>query len=78
VEFDDGAAGEIDVRTVLRTDGVFAQLADPQFVARATVDAELGTLTWPGGLDLDPLVLYAAVTGRPLASLLDGVSAPAS
>ena len=72
LRFDDGVHGEIDLSAVLRLDGVFAPLVDPAQVARVTVDAALGTIAWPGGLDIDPLVLYAAVSGRPVASMLSG------
>jgi hypothetical protein len=37
---------------------VFASLADPNFFARVRVDDELGTVVWPHGADLDPLVLH--------------------
>jgi hypothetical protein len=43
--------------------GVFEPLASPDYFARVSVDAELGTAVWPNGADLDPLVLHAAVTG---------------
>jgi len=38
---------------------VFATvLADPEFFAQVRVDDELGTVAWPNGADLDPLVLH--------------------
>ena len=50
----------------MRFTGVFAPLADEAEFARVRVDPELGTVVWPGGADLDPDVLYAAVTGEPI------------
>jgi len=72
LRFDDGVEGQIDLSRVLRFDGIFAPLADPANVATARVDSELGTLAWPDGLDVDPLVLYAAVRTCPVESLLTG------
>jgi len=64
--FDDGAEGVVDVSARVRFDGVFAPLRDPEYFRRVRVDAELGTIVWPNGADLDPLVLYSLVTGEPL------------
>jgi hypothetical protein len=68
VRFDDGVEGEVDLRAYVEFRGVFAPLADPSYVARAIVDPELGTVVWPNGADLDPLVLYCHVRGVPVPS----------
>ena len=66
LRFEDGAAGEIDLEKIIRFEGVFAPLKDQAEFAQARVHAELGTIFWPNGADLDPVVLYAAVTGSPI------------
>ena len=58
VEFEDGLSGEIDVAQLVPFEGVFAELRDPNRFAEARVDAELGCISWPGGADLDPDVIY--------------------
>jgi hypothetical protein len=37
---------------------VFEPLTDPDFFAKVHVDEELGTVVWPNGADLNPLVLH--------------------
>lgn len=66
VWFEDGVAGEVDVAALARFEGVFAALRDPKFFAAVAVHPELGTVMWPNGADLDPDVLYARVTGKPI------------
>lgn len=57
VVFDDGAVRELDLSN--RLDGpVFEPLRDPTEFARVTVDNETGTVAWPTGADLDPIVIY--------------------
>jgi hypothetical protein len=67
VRFDDGVEGTVDLSTRLRFDGVFEPLKDPAEFAKVSVDPELGTVVWPTGADLDPVVLYSLVTGQPVA-----------
>jgi hypothetical protein len=64
LRFDDGRRGDVDIAAMIPFDGVFARLTDPAYFARVRVDAESGTIVWPNGADLDPLVLYAAATGQ--------------
>ena len=53
----DGSSRDVDLAGELRGP-VFAPLADPDFFARVRVDDDLGTVVWPNGADLDPLVLH--------------------
>jgi hypothetical protein len=55
--FSDGISRDVDLAGELRGP-VFEPLADPEFFARVRVDDELGTVVWPNGADLDPLVLH--------------------
>ena len=57
VTFDDGAVRELDLADQL--DGaVFEPLRDPKLFAQVRVDEESGTVSWPTGADLDPIVVY--------------------
>ena len=66
LRFDDGVQGELDLATFLGFDGVFEPLRDPSYFAQVRVDEDAGTVVWPNGADLDPLVLHSRVTGIPV------------
>lgn len=66
IRFDDGAEGDVDLARRLRFRGVFAPLADPNYMAKVRVDEDGGTIAWPNDADIDPVVLYHYVTGKPL------------
>ena len=66
VKFEDGVQGEVDLAEMIRFEGVFAPLTDPARFAEVRVHPELGTLCWPNGADLDPDVLYARISGKPI------------
>jgi hypothetical protein len=63
LRFEDGVEGEIDIAQMISFTGILAPLADPTYFAKVTTNPETGTITWPNGADLDPDVLYAAITG---------------
>ena len=45
--------------------GVFEPLRQPEFFAKASLNAELGTVCWPNNADLDSDVLFAQVGRTP-------------
>lgn len=57
VTFDDGAIREVRLEGQLEGP-VFEPLRDPEMFAQVAVDRESGTVTWPTGADLDPIVVY--------------------
>ncbi|HVT18821.1 MAG TPA: DUF2442 domain-containing protein [Thermoanaerobaculia bacterium] len=66
IRFDDGVEGEIDLRKLIEFKGVFEPLRDLEEVAKVRPDPDSGTVCWPNGADLDPDVLYAELTGKPI------------
>jgi len=63
LRFENGAEGQLDVRQFVEFRGVFEPLADPACFAGVRVNPDLGTIAWPNGADIDPVVLYQAVCG---------------
>ena len=57
VGFSDGSSRDVDLTGELHG-AVFEPLADADYFAQVRVDDELGTVVWPNGADLDPLVLH--------------------
>lgn len=60
LSFDDGSTREVDVKEFLRGPVFEALLNDPDLFRRVEVDAELGTIVWPNGADIDPVVLHGS------------------
>jgi uncharacterized protein DUF2442 len=66
LRFEDGVEGTVDLANCVRFEGVFAPLQERAYFVQVQVHAELGTIFWPNGADLDPDVLYSRVTGQPI------------
>lgn len=66
LRFEDGVEGDVDLQQSLTFDGIFAPLKDRAYFAQVRVEPEFGTIVWPNGADLDPLVLYSRITGTPI------------
>jgi len=74
VRFEDGVEGVVDVATMVQFEGVFAPLRDRAKFADVRVNPEIGTICWPSGADLDPDVLYSAVTGEAIPEFEAGAT----
>ena len=61
VRFMDGLSGIVDLSALVASPsaGVFARLRDHALFAQAHV--AFGAVTWPGGLDLAPDAMHAAI-----------------
>lgn len=66
LSFEDGTVGDVELGDH-EWQGVLAPLRDPELFAQVTVDGQLGTLVWPGGLDLAPEPLYEQAKRHPVA-----------
>lgn len=64
LEFDDGTSGVVDIAELVTFRGVFEPLRDVTAFREVRVDAELGTIVWPNGADIDPFVLHEWAQGR--------------
>ncbi len=76
LRFEDGAEGTVDLAEMVSFHGVFAPLEDRSYFVQVRVDPELGTVTWPNGADLDPVVLYSLVRGQPIPGREQAASPP--
>ena len=70
LSFSDGIEGTLDLNYLIGR-GVFAKLKDPTFMKQVFIDPESGTIAWPGGLDLDPVVLYSKISQRSIEESLN-------
>jgi hypothetical protein len=57
LKFEDGTAGEVDLRGELHGP-VFEPLRDLEYFRRFMVSPDLGTISWPNGADFAPEFLY--------------------
>jgi hypothetical protein len=58
--FADGETGEVAVLERMRGP-VFDEARTPAGFAQVAIDAETGTIVWPGGADLAPDTLYERI-----------------
>jgi len=66
LRFEDGVEGALNVADLVDFSGVFAPLRAHDYFRQVRVNAELGTICWPNGADLDPDVLYSLISGQPI------------
>jgi Protein of unknown function (DUF2442) len=64
--FEDGVEGIVSLKKLIQFTGVFEPLLNPKYFETVQVNADLGTICWKNGADLDPVMLYTVVTGQPI------------
>jgi hypothetical protein len=60
IMFADGEVRDVDITPLLDTPA-FSPLRDPALFEQVKIDEQTGTIVWPGDVDLDPDVTYAAL-----------------
>lgn len=58
--FSDETTRAVDLKDRLRGPIFEPLLADQRLFAQVKVDKELGTIVWPNGADMDPVVLHGS------------------
>jgi len=71
IRFEDGVAGEVDLRH-LAGRGIFRAWSDPKVFASVAVDSS-GAVVWDDGIDLCPDALYLRLTGKTVEELFPKV-----
>ena len=69
--FEDGKSGVLDCKPIIAKGGVFSKLRDPKVFRRATVNRELGVVTWDDEVDIAPETAYSLATGSPLPEWME-------
>jgi hypothetical protein len=64
ITFEDGVSGTVDIGKMIPFTGIFSSLKDEKEFAKVFVNSDTGTIEWPNGADIDPVVLYSVVTGK--------------
>ena len=62
ITFEDSVVGIVNISESVTFDGVFEPLKDENYFRQVKVNPDTGTIEWPNGADLDPVVLYAQIT----------------
>jgi Protein of unknown function (DUF2442) len=60
IVFADGEVRDVDITPLLETPA-FSPLREAAIFEQVKVDEDTGTIVWPGDVDLDPDVIYAAM-----------------
>ncbi len=64
ITFENGVEGVMDIMNTVTFDGVFEPFKDENYFRKVKVNLDTGTIEWPNGADLDPVVLYAQISEK--------------
>ena len=68
--FSNGKQGVVDLKNrIVGKGGLYQALENIEFFRKASVNADLGTVVCPNGMDICPDLLYSLATGKPLAEV---------
>ena len=68
LRFDDGLEGHVYLGDLVATK-MFRALSDEESFYRVAIDPISNTVTWEGGINLDPEVLYRDLVSKAVAAL---------
>jgi len=68
IRFDDGLEGSVYLGELVTTKS-YTPLSDEDIFSRVAFDPIANTVTWAGGINLDPEVLYRDLAGKAHAPL---------
>ncbi len=68
LRFDDGLEGRVYLGDLVTTKS-YTPLSDEDIFSRVAFDPVSNTITWAGGINLDPEVLYRDLAGKAHAAL---------
>jgi hypothetical protein len=66
LKFEDNTEEVIDISKIIEFTGIFTPLKELDYFQTVKVNPEWGTIYWDNGADLDPDVLYSAITEQKL------------
>lgn len=66
LKFEDNKEGVIDISQIIEFTGIFTPLKQIDYFQTVKLNPEWGTIYWDNGADLDPDVLYCAITKQNL------------
>ena len=71
LSFDDGKTGILDFKPFIAKGEVFAKLSDPNVFRKASINRDLGVVTWEDEVDIAPETAYSLATGSPLPDWME-------
>lgn len=74
LRFEDDFTGIVDLSEHVEFTGIFRPLRERDYFVKVRVNADIGTICWPNGADVDPDVLYSIVTGEPIPEFREAAS----
>jgi hypothetical protein len=69
LRFDDGVEGRVYLADLVHTTTPFGALSSEERFSRVAIDPVANTITWEGGINIDPEALYRDIMSNSHAAL---------